>query len=116
MNSESTDDVPTDPFVHWCESCGREESLDSRDAYKAGWDFPPHMGTWGVVSPRTCPNCPIQTTASWALAVEERSIDKVTPQNRWIGLGRVTIFWTTAGHCWPRCGHLLSPHWPGWGQ
>lgn len=112
MSSDSTDDLPTDPFVHWCESCGREESLDSRDAYNASWDFPPHMGTWGVVSPRTCPNCPIQTTVWWTLAVEKRSIDEVTPQQRWIGLGRMAIGWPLLTTKWPSAAPALDRMWP----
>ncbi|MBC7593764.1 MAG: hypothetical protein H7288_07485 [Kineosporiaceae bacterium] len=68
--------------MHWCESCGLEELLDSRDAYDAGWDFPPHMGTRGVISPRTCPNCSIKNTAWWAIAIEDHGIDEMTPQER----------------------------------
>lgn len=80
MNTDGTPDVPTEPFVHWCESCGREELLDSHDAYKIGWDFPPHMGTWGVISPRTCPKCSIEKTVWWEMAIEKRSIDELTPR------------------------------------
>ena len=61
------------------ESCGSEELLTSDDAYEA-WDFPPWMGTWGVVSPRTCPKCPMRQTAWWAMAFEKRGFDDLTPQ------------------------------------
>jgi len=73
---------PSETLVHWCGSCGREELLASRDAYEAGWDFPPHMGAWGVISPRTCPNCSIKDTALWAITVDHRGIDEMTPQER----------------------------------
>lgn len=49
-------------FEHWCEVCGRTELLTSEEAYRAGWDFPPKFGAWGVVSPRTCNTCPNERT------------------------------------------------------
>jgi len=58
-------------FLHWCEVCGKRELLSSAEAYEAGWDFPPRMGAWGVISPRTCPNCTIEKTLWWALAMEK---------------------------------------------
>lgn len=62
-------------FEHWCETCGRTEILTSDEAYRQGWDFPPRMGEWGVVSPRTCPSCPMKSTVGWALAM-----DKLAPE------------------------------------
>src|SRR5688572_10204430 len=53
-----------------CESCDKRESLTEEQAYNAGWDYPPFIGIWGVVSPRTCPDCTIETTAYWALLRE----------------------------------------------
>jgi len=80
MGTESADESLIEPFLHWCESCGCKESLTSDDAYEVGWDFPPRMGTWGVVSPRTCPKCPMRQTAWWAMAVEKRGFDDLTPR------------------------------------
>ena len=80
MSTESTEERPTEPFLHWCASCGYEELLTSDAANEAGWDFPPRMGTWGVVSPRTCPKCPMRQTAWWAMAIEKRGFDDLTPQ------------------------------------
>ena len=88
MGTESADESLIEPFLHWCESCGCEESLTSDDAYEAGWDFPPRMGTWGVVSPRTCPKCPMRQTAWWAMAIEKRGFDELTPQEL-KALGRI---------------------------
>jgi len=88
MNTDGANDSLTDAFVHWCESCGLEELLDSRAAYEAGWDSPPNMGAWGVISPRTCPNCTIRTTAWWAIAIEKHSIDTLTPHQRKV-VGRI---------------------------
>lgn len=30
---------------HICEVCGREEILTPEEAYRAGWDYPPKMGS-----------------------------------------------------------------------
>lgn len=52
---------------HWCEACGVTAMLTSEKAYQAGWDFPPRIGEWGVISPRTCGKCPINSTLWWAI-------------------------------------------------
>jgi len=61
---------PAEPFEHWCEVCGKTELLTSDEAFKAGWDFPPRMGQWGVVSPRTCGTCPMNATVWWAVSMD----------------------------------------------
>lgn len=48
-----------------CEVCGLTEVLTEEEAYKAGWDYPPFIGAWRILSPRTCPGCPIVHTAYW---------------------------------------------------
>ena len=50
---------------HICEVCGKEEILSAGEAFKKGWDYPPTMGQFGLVSPRTCANCPMEATL-WA--------------------------------------------------
>lgn len=50
-----------------CEVCDKTEDLTPEDAYQQGWDYPPFIGTFGVVSPRTCGDCGIEHTAWWAL-------------------------------------------------
>lgn len=55
---------------HICEVCGREEILTPEEAFNAGWDYPPKMGSFGIVSQRTCPHCPVNKTAWWAIVVE----------------------------------------------
>ena len=79
MSTDGQTSSTTDPFLHWCELCAREELLSTQDAFDAGWDFPPRMGTWGVISPRTCPKCPMASTVWWAVAMENRSMDELTP-------------------------------------
>jgi hypothetical protein len=48
-----------------CEVCGKEQDLTEHEAFKAGWDYPPFIGIWGVLSPRTCGDCGIEQTAYW---------------------------------------------------
>lgn len=55
---------------HICEVCGRDEVLDSEEAFNAGWDYPPRVGVFKIVSPRVCPNCSMDDTVWWALAIE----------------------------------------------
>lgn len=51
-----------------CENCGKTSIYDNpEDAFNAGWDYPPRMGKFGIISPRTCGNCGIDTTLYWKL-------------------------------------------------
>ncbi len=45
------------PFWHYCESCGTKVFCTAQEAYDEGWDYPPRIGTFGVLGPRTCGNC-----------------------------------------------------------
>ena len=42
-------------LLHICEVCGRTEVLTPQEAFDKGWDYPPMMGSFGDVSPRTYP-------------------------------------------------------------
>ena len=53
------------PFWHYCEVCGKKEYITAEQAYMSGWDYPPHIGMFGVLSPRTCGNCSDMDTL-WA--------------------------------------------------
>ena len=66
-------------LIHICEVCGREEILDSEEAFEQGWDYPPKMGKFGVLSPRTCPNCNITDTVWWKL--QNNLVDKITEKD-----------------------------------
>lgn len=57
--------TPDETMEYHCEVCDRKEVLTEAEAYQAGWDYPPFVGLWGVVSPRTCPDCLIDQTAYW---------------------------------------------------
>ena len=63
-------------YVHICEVCGKTEVLTPAEAYEAGWDYPPRMGMFGVLSPRICPSCPITKTLWWALNEKSMSEKK----------------------------------------
>lgn len=69
-------------LVHVCEVCGKSEILNSEDAFQAGWDYPPRMGAFGVVSPRTCGGCSINDTLWWALMVDKVSVDDLDVKQR----------------------------------
>ena len=62
-------------LVHVCEVCGKTEVLTPKEAYGAGWDYPPIMGTFGIVSPRTCPDCGMEETV-WA----ELTLHQIAPE------------------------------------
>lgn len=54
-------------YRHICEVCGKTEDLTSSAGFDAGWDYPPAMGAFGVVSPRTCGGCTIENTLWWRM-------------------------------------------------
>lgn len=55
----------TTKFPHICEVCGRYEEITSEEAFNSGWDYPPDFGSFGVLSPRTCPDCDMKDTTWW---------------------------------------------------
>jgi len=73
----------TEPqWRHICEVCGIEEILTPSVAFDLGWDYPPRMGKFGVVSPRCCPRCPNMRTVWWALAIDGYTEDMLTDMQR----------------------------------
>ncbi|MBN3455670.1 hypothetical protein JNN96_16765 [Mycobacterium sp. DSM 3803] len=67
---------------HICEVCGRTEILTPAAAHKDGWDYPPKMGQFGVISPRTCPDCPNTATVWWAVVMDGLSEDMLSDAQR----------------------------------
>ncbi|WP_346835900.1 hypothetical protein [Paenibacillus polymyxa] len=63
---------------HICEVCGKEEILTPEQAHAQGWDYPPQMGQFKVLSPRTCGSCTINRTLWWAINVEGKQTDSLT--------------------------------------
>ena len=59
--------MKTRPFWHYCEVCGKKEFLTDEDAFNRGWDYPPKMGSFGLLGPRTCGNCKMRDTLYWKI-------------------------------------------------
>lgn len=74
---EAQDNPDTEQINRYeCESCGRVDNLTEAVAYDSGWDYPPFIGIWGILSPRTCPDCTIETTAYWAVLTRQELTDQ----------------------------------------
>ncbi len=70
-------------LIHVCEVCGKTKIMTPEEAFNEGWDYPPRMGTFGVVSPRTCGDCGIEDTLWMALQSGKiKSLDDMTPEQR----------------------------------
>lgn len=54
---ELLESMNTRSFWHYCEVCGRKEFITADDAFDSGWDYPPRMAHFGMLSPRTCGDC-----------------------------------------------------------
>lgn len=64
-----------------CEVCGKTETLTDAEAFNQGWDYPPWMGVAGIISPRTCGDCPMTATAWWAMTTNQPLTDH---QKEWV--------------------------------
>lgn len=69
-------------LIHICEVCGKTEILTPEEAFNDGWDYPPRMGAFGVVSPRTCGDCTINHTVWWSLVCEKKSINELSEMQK----------------------------------
>ena len=69
-------------LIHICEVCGKTKIMTPEEAFNEGWDYPPIMGAFGVVGPRTCGECPINYTAWWALVSEKKSMAELSEKQR----------------------------------
>lgn len=69
-------------LIHICEVCDRTEILLPSEAFDAGWDYPPRMGTFGTSSPRTCPECPAIATLWWAVVMDGKTAEELTDRQR----------------------------------
>ena len=61
-------------FLHICEVCGKAEVLSPEEAHDQGWDYPPYIGSFGAISPRTCGECSITDTLWYAVQVKKSRI------------------------------------------
>ena len=69
-------------YIYTCEVCGKTTVMTPEEAYREGWDYPPFIGQYGVVSPRTCPDCPMQKTAWAALELDKKSYGELTDKQK----------------------------------
>ena len=75
-------------LLHVCEVCGKEEILTPEEAFEQGWDYPPNMGMFGVLSPRTCGDCVITDTIWWKLIQEHIKPGELSDKDK-ISLKRI---------------------------
>ena len=64
---ELLDSMNTRQFWHYCEVCGKKELLTADEAHEQGWDYPPKIGFFGLLGPRTCGDCAIMNTLYWKI-------------------------------------------------
>lgn len=69
-------------YRYTCEVCLRTEILSADEAFDQGWDVPPRIGVFGVISPRLCPKCPTPDTVWWLVMMECRSAEALTDRQR----------------------------------
>lgn len=61
-------------FRYVCEACGTVEVLTAQKAFEDGWDYPPFIGTYGVLGPRTCGKCPVTATLWWRIMTGQTQV------------------------------------------
>lgn len=69
-------------LIHICEVCGRKEILTPQEAFDQGWDYPPMMGRFGVLSPRTCPKCSMMDTVWAAITMLGKKAEDLTEEQQ----------------------------------
>lgn len=67
---------------HICEVCGKTEILTPEEAFEQGWDYPPKMGAFGVISPRTCGDCTIEKTFWWRLTFHQVNLNELSDKDK----------------------------------
>lgn len=58
------------PFWHYCEVCGKKEFITAEEAFENGWDYPPNIGQFGLIGPRTCGDCQMTDTLYWKVSTQ----------------------------------------------
>ena len=54
-------------------SLQKKRHLTPEEAFNEGWDYPPRMGAFTVLSPRTCGECSITDTLWWKLVTDKNN-------------------------------------------
>ena len=68
--TELLQSMDTRKFWHYCEVCGKKLLITAQEAYDTGWDYPPQIGKFGLLGPRTCGECPVNQTLYWKVQKE----------------------------------------------
>lgn len=69
-------------LIHVCEVCDLTRVMTSEQAFEEGWDYPPRTGAFGVVSPRTCGDCPITDSLWWTVTMENKPAEDLTDRHK----------------------------------
>ena len=69
-------------YLYTCEVCDKTAVMTPDEAFKAGWDYPPFMGEYGVISPRTRPDCAMLDTVWAALTMKKIPFEQLTDRQK----------------------------------
>ncbi len=75
-------------FWHYCEVCGKKELLTADEAFEQGWDYPPGIYSFRLLTPRKCGGCSITKTLWWKLVVLKKNLLELT-DDEWETLKRI---------------------------
>lgn len=70
--SELLESMKERKFWHYCEVCGKKEFVTAKEAFDDGWDYPPNIGQFGMLGPRTCGDCLMKDTLFWKINTSGR--------------------------------------------
>ena len=65
-----------------CEVCGKEKIITEDELFLDGWNYPPLMGSYKVISPRTCPDCSITKTVWWDIVQNKKTYEQLTEKQK----------------------------------
>ena len=82
MSVVESQDLMETKLVHVCEVCGKTELLTPKEAFDAGWDYPPLMGAYAIISPRTCPDCSMEDTAWAELVLRHKTYEELSEKQK----------------------------------
>lgn len=74
QRSELLESMNSRPFWHYCEVCGTKVFCTAQEAFDAGWDYPPQIGFFGLLGPRTCGKCKLKDTLYFKVQQQELPI------------------------------------------
>ena len=69
---EFLESMNTRPFWHYCEVCEKKVYLTAQEAFVKGWDYPPNIGSFGMLSQRKCGDCGIDKTLWWKITKTQK--------------------------------------------